>query len=142
MGRPSEGKDLAKPTFFLSTRGDFFTREPHPCRHENCAASPANIVLVGGGLAAQRCAETLRRAGYDGAIRMVCAERHPPYDRPPLSKELLAGSFDEPSLALRPAEWYASHDVELLLGVGAAGLRAPEHRVSWPTAASCAMTDC
>ena len=90
-------------------------------------SAPQNIVLAGGGLAAQRCAETLRRAGYAGAIRMVCAEPHAPYDRPPLSKELLAGTRDEPSLALRPAEWYAGHDVELLLGVGAAGLRLAEH---------------
>jgi NADPH-dependent 2,4-dienoyl-CoA reductase/sulfur reductase-like enzyme len=39
------------------------------------------IVIAGGGLAAQRCAETLRRSGYDGAIRIVCAERHRPYGR-------------------------------------------------------------
>lgn len=88
---------------------------------------PQHIVLAGGGLAAQRCAETLRREGYAGAIRMVCAEPHAPYDRPPLSKQLLAGTRDEPSLALRPADWYAAHDVELLLGVGAAGLRPGEH---------------
>ena len=89
-------------------------------------SAPQHIVLAGGGLAAQRCAETLRRVGYSGAIRMVCAEPHAPYDRPPLSKQLLAGTRDEPSLALRPAGWYAAHDVELLLGVGAAGLRTAE----------------
>lgn len=86
-----------------------------------------NIILAGGGLAAQRCAETLRREGYSGAIQMVCAEAHAPYDRPPLSKELLAGTRDEPSLALRPGDWYTTHGVELLLGVGAAGLRPDEH---------------
>ena len=89
--------------------------------------TPQQIVLAGGGLAAQRCAETLRREGYAGAIRMVCAEPHAPYDRPPLSKQLLAGTCDEPSLALRPADWYAAHDVELLLGVRAADLRMAEH---------------
>ena len=51
------------------------------------------IVIAGGGLAAQRCAETLRAQGYDGPIRIVCAEPHPPYDRPPLSKELLTGEL-------------------------------------------------
>ena len=90
-------------------------------------SAPQHIVLAGGGLAAQRCAETLRREGYSGAIRMVCAEPHPPYDRPPLSKQLLTGTRDEPSLALRPRDWYAAHDIELLLGVGAAGLRTAEH---------------
>ena len=89
-------------------------------------SAPQHIVLAGGGLAAQRCAEALRRVGYSGAIRMVCAEPHAPYDRPPLSKQLLAGTRDEPSLALCPAGWYAAHDVELLLGVGAAGLRTAE----------------
>ena len=90
-------------------------------------SAPQRIVLAGGGLAAQRCAETLRREGYSGAICMVCAEPHAPYDRPPLSKQLLAGTCDEPSLALRPADWYVAHDVELLLGVGATGLRMAEH---------------
>ncbi len=90
-------------------------------------SAPQHIVLAGGGLAAQRCAETLRREGYSGAIRMVCAEPHAPYDRPPLSKQLLAGTCDGPSLALRPADWYVAHQVELLLGVGAAGLRMAEH---------------
>ena len=89
--------------------------------------TPQQVVLAGGGLAAQRCAETLRREGYAGAIRMACAEPHAPYDRPPLSKQLLAGTCDEPSLALRPADWYAAHDVELLLGVRAADLRMAEH---------------
>ena len=50
------------------------------------------VVIAGGGLAGQRCAETLRRMGYDGAIRIVAAEPVAPYDRPPLSKELLAGN--------------------------------------------------
>ena len=73
------------------------------------------IVIVGGGLAAQRCCETLRAKGYDGRVRMVCAEPVPPYDRPPLSKELLAGDMPAAALALRPWGWYAEHDMELLL---------------------------
>jgi 3-phenylpropionate/trans-cinnamate dioxygenase ferredoxin reductase subunit len=92
-----------------------------------CTA-PHKIVLAGGGLAAQRCAETLRREGYDGEIRMICAEPHAPYDRPPLSKQLLDGSCAQQSLTFRPASWYEDHDVELLLGVGAAALR-PRERV-------------
>jgi 3-phenylpropionate/trans-cinnamate dioxygenase ferredoxin reductase subunit len=92
-----------------------------------CTA-PQKIVLAGGGLAAQRCAETLRREGYDGEIQMVCAEPHAPYDRPPLSKQLLDGSCAQQSLTFRPAAWYEDHDVELVLGVGAAALR-PRERV-------------
>jgi len=80
------------------------------------------VLIVGGGLAAQRCAETLRRRGYEGPVRMVCAEPDPPYDRPPLSKELLAGTVEKESVAYRPAWWYEEKQVELLLGVRAEAL--------------------
>jgi NADPH-dependent 2,4-dienoyl-CoA reductase/sulfur reductase-like enzyme len=80
------------------------------------------IVIAGAGLAAQRCAETLRRGGYDGRIRMVGGEQHAPYDRPPLSKAVLAGREAEDDLGLRPGGWHAERGVELLLGVPAAGL--------------------
>ena len=76
----------------------------------------AGVLIAGGGLAAQRCAETLRRRGYDRQIRMLCAESEPPYDRPPLSKQLLAGEIDEETVAYRPSAWYAENEVELLLG--------------------------
>ncbi len=82
----------------------------------------AGVLIVGGGLAAQRCAETLRRRGYDGPVRMVCAEPEPPYDRPPLSKELLAGEVGEEDIAYRPAWWYEETGVELLLGARAEAL--------------------
>ena len=77
------------------------------------------IVIAGGGLAAQRCAETLRRSGYDGPIRMLCAETHRPYDRPPLSKELLRGTCAHDELSFRADDWYAEHDIELFLGTRA-----------------------
>jgi NADPH-dependent 2,4-dienoyl-CoA reductase/sulfur reductase-like enzyme len=87
------------------------------------------IVIVGGGLAAQRCAETLRRRGYEGRVQMVCAEPEPPYDRPPLSKELLAGEAEEESVLYRPAWWYEEKRVELLLGVRAVGLDSGARRL-------------
>ena len=80
------------------------------------------IVIAGGGLAAQRAAETLRRSGHDGPLTMVCAEDHLPYDRPPLSKEVLAGTREPGSLAFRDEAWYRDHDVDLLLGTRATGL--------------------
>ncbi|MDQ6841994.1 MAG: FAD-dependent oxidoreductase [Actinomycetota bacterium] len=85
------------------------------------------IVIAGGGLAGQRAAETLRRAGYSGALRMVCAETHLPYDRPPLSKEVLSGERSEQSLRFRPRSWYSDHGVDLLLGVSAVRLCPAEH---------------
>jgi 3-phenylpropionate/trans-cinnamate dioxygenase ferredoxin reductase component len=89
----------------------------------------AGVVIAGGGLAAQRASETLRRDGYDGAIRVIAREPHAPYDRPPLSKEFLAGEVDERALEFRPQPWYAEHDVELLLGERAGGLDAPGREV-------------
>ena len=80
------------------------------------------VLIVGGGLAAQRCAETLRRRGYEGTVRMVCAEPDPPYDRPPLSKELLAGEIEADSTAYRPAWWYEEQQVDLRLDTRAAAL--------------------
>ena len=87
------------------------------------------IVIVGGGLAAQRCAETLRRSGHDGALRIVCGEPHVPYDRPPLSKELLAAERAGDTLRFRPDAWYAEREVDLLLGEPAVGLDAAARRV-------------
>lgn len=90
----------------------------------------AGLVIAGGGLAAQRCCETLRAKGFDGPIRILCQEPVAPYDRPPLSKELLAGSMPPDATALRPAGWYRDHDVELLLGVSATSLDPAAKRVS------------
>jgi len=86
----------------------------------------AGVAILGGGLAGQRCAETLRRHGYDGAIRIVCAEAHRPYDRPPLSKRALREPADVGALAFRPLAWYQEHAVELLLGASATELRPRE----------------
>ena len=94
------------------------------------------VVIVGGGLAGQRCAETLRRCGYEGAIRMVCAEPRRPYDRPPLSKELLLGAVDCESLAYRSDAWYEQNAVDLLLGARATALSPAERRLSLSTGAT------
>jgi 3-phenylpropionate/trans-cinnamate dioxygenase ferredoxin reductase component len=80
------------------------------------------MVMIGAGLAAVTAAQTLRDEGYDGPIRLIGREPHQPYLRPPLSKGLLLGTEDEESIRLRAAEWYASNDVELLLGVPVVGI--------------------
>jgi 3-phenylpropionate/trans-cinnamate dioxygenase ferredoxin reductase subunit len=87
-----------------------------------------SVLIVGGGLAAQRAVETLRARGHHGPIRVVCAEPVAPYDRPPLSKELLGTGSGDPSF--RPASWYAEQAVELLLGRRAAALDVSRRRVS------------
>jgi NADPH-dependent 2,4-dienoyl-CoA reductase/sulfur reductase-like enzyme len=87
------------------------------------------IVIAGGGLAAQRAAETLRRNGYDGPLRMLAAEPQLPYDRPPLSKEFLAGHLDDGALRFRDDGWYAANAIEVLLGDPVAGLDAAKRAV-------------
>ena len=96
------------------------------------------ILIAGGGLAAQRCAETLRRSGFDGRIRVIGAETHRPYDRPPLSKAVLADPGADDGLPFRPSTWYDDEGVELLLGAEAVGLdhRARMLHLSDGTAAS------
>jgi 3-phenylpropionate/trans-cinnamate dioxygenase ferredoxin reductase component len=75
------------------------------------------IVIVGGGLAAARTAEQLRRSEYAGPITIVSDEDHLPYDRPPLSKEVLRAETDD--VTLKPAEFYDENDITVLLGKGA-----------------------
>ncbi|HWF51888.1 MAG TPA: FAD-dependent oxidoreductase [Solirubrobacteraceae bacterium] len=87
------------------------------------------IVIAGGGLAGQRCAEALRRRGYEGALRIVCAEPHRPYDRPPLSKEMLVGDYPRDSLHYRVPGWYEERSIELLVGTAATSLSLAERRV-------------
>jgi 3-phenylpropionate/trans-cinnamate dioxygenase ferredoxin reductase component len=61
-------------------------------------ANTDQIVVVGAGLAGLRTVEELRSAGFAGQITMIGAETRPPYDRPPLSKQLMAGKVDDTSL--------------------------------------------
>jgi 3-phenylpropionate/trans-cinnamate dioxygenase ferredoxin reductase component len=77
---------------------------------------PASVLIAGGGLAGARCAETLRAEGYDGRIRLVGEEPFPPYERPALSKEFLAGERSAEDLLLRPPGFWAEQEIELVLG--------------------------
>ena len=72
------------------------------------------IVIVGGGLAAARTAEQLRRSAFDGSITIVGAEGHLPYDRPPLSKQVLRSELDD--VTLKPREFYDDNNITLALG--------------------------
>jgi 3-phenylpropionate/trans-cinnamate dioxygenase ferredoxin reductase subunit len=79
------------------------------------AARSVDYLLIGGGAAAASCAETLRAEGADGSIIVVAREADPPYERPPLSKEYLAGRAARDDAFLRPAGWWDDNGVELLL---------------------------
>jgi len=94
--------------------------ELHVTSSRGVSHSDSKIVIVGGGLAAARTAEQLRRAGYSGSITIVSDEAHLPYDRPPLSKEVLRKEVDD--VALKPREFYDEKDIILRLGSAASSL--------------------
>ena len=87
------------------------------------------VVVVGAGLAGVRTAEELRRAGFDGEIVLVGAEPHLPYDRPPLSKQLLSGEWPPDRILLRAPGDTAELDVTFRLGTAAGGLDLDARRV-------------
>ncbi|MGA9870315.1 MAG: FAD-dependent oxidoreductase [Rhodococcus sp. (in: high G+C Gram-positive bacteria)] len=78
------------------------------------------IVIVGAGLAGLKTAQELRRTGYDGDLVLVGDEKHLPYDRPPLSKEVLRG--ERADTTLEPQEYFDRHGIRLQLGVAACAL--------------------
>ena len=83
---------------------------------------------MGGGLSASRTAEQLRRADFAGAITLISEEEHLPYDRPPLSKEVLRAETDD--VTLKPAEFYEEKGITLRLGAGAASLDTENRTVT------------
>jgi len=87
------------------------------------------IVIVGAGHSGGRAAEALRAAGFKGPVLMLGAEPYPPYERPPLSKELLAGSVEIEKTYVRPLSWYDENGVTLRLGCTVAALDLRARRV-------------
>ncbi|MFD9220475.1 NAD(P)/FAD-dependent oxidoreductase [Streptomyces sp. NPDC060064] len=74
------------------------------------------FVIVGGGLAGAKAAETLRAEGFTGRVILIGDERDHPYERPPLSKGYLSGKEERDSVFVHEPAWYAQADVELHLG--------------------------
>jgi 3-phenylpropionate/trans-cinnamate dioxygenase ferredoxin reductase subunit len=87
------------------------------------------VVIVGASVAGGRAAETLRAEGFDGRIVLVGAEPDRPYERPPLSKNVLRGEGDDEKVFLRPAKYYDEQSIELRLGSRAVGLDLSQRRV-------------
>jgi 3-phenylpropionate/trans-cinnamate dioxygenase ferredoxin reductase subunit len=73
------------------------------------------VVIVGAGQAGAQAAITLREHGFRGRVLLIGEEGQPPYQRPPLSKALLAGGLGVERVFLRPAAYYAAQSIELLL---------------------------
>lgn len=85
-------------------------------------ANSKTFVLVGGGLGGAKAAEALREKGFDGKIVLSAAERELPYERPPLSKEFLAGKKSLSDFTVHDADWYQKNDIDLRLGIAVSAI--------------------
>ncbi len=73
-----------------------------------------DVLLIGGGVASVSAAQALREEGFGGSVLLVGRELDHPYDRPPLTKQYLAGSMSRADTALQPPAWYEEQRIELL----------------------------
>lgn len=86
----------------------------------------AGTLVVGASQAGLQVAVSLRELGDQRAITLVGEEPHAPYQRPPLSKELLLGDQDAAALSLRNPEWFAQSSIDLVLDERVVSLRLPQ----------------
>jgi 3-phenylpropionate/trans-cinnamate dioxygenase ferredoxin reductase subunit len=76
----------------------------------------AGVIIVGGGHGGAQAAIALRQNGYSGPVMIIGREDEPPYERPPLSKEYMAGEKEFERIYIRPRTFWEEKQVELLLG--------------------------
>jgi NADPH-dependent 2,4-dienoyl-CoA reductase/sulfur reductase-like enzyme len=88
-----------------------------------------SYVIVGASLAGAKAAETLREEGFGGQITLLGTETEQPYERPALSKGYLLGRDEKATIYVHDEDWYAGHDVDLLLGVTATAIDPKARRV-------------
>jgi 3-phenylpropionate/trans-cinnamate dioxygenase ferredoxin reductase subunit len=88
-----------------------------------------SIVIIGAGQAGAQAVESLRKEGFTGPITVVGDEAYPPYQRPPLSKAYLLGTFERPRLFLKADNYYAENGCELILNTTAKAIHRAERIV-------------
>ncbi len=95
-------------------------------------AGSQTFVIIGGGLAGAKAVEALRDNNFDGKIILFAEEQHLPYERPPLSKEYLAGKKSLSDFTVHDSDWYRDHNVDLRLGSRVSSLDPAAHTVALP----------
>src|SRR5665213_3137844 len=90
---------------------------------------PENIVIIGAGQAGAQAVQSLRAEGFAGPITMVGDEAYPPYQRPPLSKAYLLGTFERPRLFLKADAYYPDAGCELILNTSVTRVHRAERSV-------------
>ncbi len=94
------------------------------------SSTTAPIVVVGGGLAAGTVVTELREGGYDGPLAVYTDEAHPPYERPPLSKDFLLDKGPLTAALVHPQEWYAEHRVDLHTSTPVTAIDPAHHQLT------------
>jgi 3-phenylpropionate/trans-cinnamate dioxygenase ferredoxin reductase subunit len=92
-------------------------------------ANSRTFVIVGGGLGGAKAAEALRDKGFDGPVVLCAEEEQLPYERPPLSKEFLAGKKSLSDFTVYDSAWYGENDIDLRLGARAVSVDPAAHTV-------------
>ena len=93
-------------------------------------STSADIVIVGTGHGGAQAAIALRQKGHEGSIMMVGRDAVPPYERPPLSKEYLAGDKTFERIMIRPEKFWADKGIELRLGSGVSEIDWMRHEIT------------
>jgi NADPH-dependent 2,4-dienoyl-CoA reductase/sulfur reductase-like enzyme/nitrite reductase/ring-hydroxylating ferredoxin subunit len=97
----------------------------------NASADARTFVILGGGAAGYTAAQTLREDGFQGRILMITREDRLPYDRPNLSKDYLQGNAESQWMPLRADEFYAEHDIEVMLEKEVVRVDAARKRITF-----------
>src|SRR5580692_12797876 len=87
------------------------------------------LIIVGAGQAAAQAVQSLRAEGFDGPITMIGDEAYAPYQRPPLSKAYLLGSFERPRLFLKADSYYPEAGCEMILSTSVTAIHRAERMV-------------
>ena len=89
-----------------------------------------DVLIVGGGHGGAQAAIALRQLGFTGSVAIVGAEPLPPYERPPLSKDFLAGEKAFERMLIRPAAFWDERGIALMLGQPVVSVDPETHRVT------------
>jgi len=93
-------------------------------------ANSRTFVIIGGGLAGAKAAEVLRDNAFDGKVVLLAAEEHLPYERPPLSKEFLAGKKSLADFTVHDSDWYHENKIDLRVATEASAIDTTAHTVA------------
>ncbi|MGA9493983.1 MAG: FAD-dependent oxidoreductase [Mycobacterium sp.] len=88
------------------------------------------FVIVGGGLGGAKAAEALREKGFDGKVVLFADEEQLPYERPPLSKEFLAGKKSLGDFTVHDSQWYRDNKIDLRVGTEVLSIDPKAHTVA------------